>query len=118
MCTEARDQTVCFQRTGKVQSFRLVRLNRPQLFTRDALITYFAANSLWLTSFASTAVYLLNDLHVFDPVEMAWTDLSSSVAGTPPSARAFHGFASVAGMLYVHDGEDYNGNCSREDEGV
>ena len=46
----------------------------------------------------------LNDLHVYDPAEMAWTDLSFPVSGTPPSPRQAHGFTSASGKLYVHGG--------------
>ena len=46
----------------------------------------------------------LNDLHVYDPVAMAWTDLSIPLAGTPPSPRLAHGFATAADKLYVHAG--------------
>jgi len=44
------------------------------------------------------------DLHVFDPATMAWTDLSAATSGTPPSARGGHGFTSAGGKLYVHGG--------------
>ena len=46
----------------------------------------------------------LSDLHVFDPVAMAWTDLSDANPGTPPTARFGHGFTSAGGKLYVHGG--------------
>jgi hypothetical protein len=43
----------------------------------------------------------LNDLHSFDPATMTWT-LLSSVNGPPP--RAWHGFTSAGGKLYVYGG--------------
>ena len=46
----------------------------------------------------------LGDLHVYDPVAMAWTDMSAAVSGTPPSPRYNHGFTSTGGRLYVHGG--------------
>ena len=52
---------------------------------------------------------LLQDLHVYDPAAMAWTDLSAAASGTPPSARAYHGFTSAGGKLYVHGGIDGSG---------
>ena len=48
---------------------------------------------------------VLGDLHSFDPVAMAWTDLSASVNGTAPTARFRHGFTSAEGKLYVHGGQ-------------
>ncbi len=55
---------------------------------------------------ADCAGLVLNDLHVYDFVANSWTDLSSSAAGIPPTARAFHGFASAGGKLYVYGGQD------------
>ena len=52
---------------------------------------------------------LLQDLHVYDPAAMAWTDLSATASGTPPSARMYHGFTSAGGKLYVHGGYDGSG---------
>ena len=46
----------------------------------------------------------LNDFHVYSPAYMTWFDLSSHAYGTPPTARAGHGFASAGGKLYVHGG--------------
>jgi hypothetical protein len=46
------------------------------------------------------------DLHVYNPAAMAWTDLSTAASGTPPPARGFHGFTSAGGKLYVHGGFD------------
>ena len=50
---------------------------------------------------------MLGDLHVYDPVAMAWTDLSAAASGTLPSPRAGHGFTAAGGKLYLHGGEDY-----------
>ncbi len=58
---------------------------------------------------------MLQDLHVYDPETMAWTDLSVPASGTPPSARSGHGFTSTGGQLYVHGGiapSDYGGEGS------
>ena len=58
----------------------------------------------------------LGDLHVYDPVAMAWTDLSAAASGTPPSPRAGHGFTAAGGKLYVHGGCD-SGDWEREGRG-
>jgi len=47
---------------------------------------------------------VLSDLHAFDPIAVAWTDLTEGVHGIPPQARVSHGFASAGGKLYVHGG--------------
>ena len=47
---------------------------------------------------------LLNDLFMFDPYEMTWTNLTNSVRGTPPSPRERHGFTSTNGTLFVFGG--------------
>ena len=47
-----------------------------------------------------------NDLWMFDPAARAWTDLTATFQGTPPSVRDSHGFASAGGMLYVQGGHD------------
>jgi hypothetical protein len=48
---------------------------------------------------------LLNDLHVYNPVNGSWTNLSTPASGNPPSARYSHGFASAGGKLYVMGGK-------------
>jgi len=53
---------------------------------------------------------VLSDLHAFDPIAVAWTDLSAQVNGTVPTARCWHGFTSADGKLYVHGGQDTDGN--------
>ena len=45
----------------------------------------------------------LSDLHVFDPLRLAWTDLTAATAPWPP-ARAVAGTVAVAGRLLVHGG--------------
>ena len=47
-----------------------------------------------------------NDLHVYDPVAMAWTEL---YAYASPSPRFSHGFTAAGGRLYVHGGEGIDG---------
>ena len=47
---------------------------------------------------------LLGDLHAYDPVAMAWSDLSAGASGRPPAPRGSHGFAAAGGLLYVHAG--------------
>ncbi len=51
----------------------------------------------------------LQDLRVFDPATMAWTELSAATSGTPPSARSCFGFTSAGGKLYVHGGSGNSG---------
>ena len=50
----------------------------------------------------------LNDLHVYDPAAQAWTDLSNTTVGVPPSSRSGHGFTAIGARLYVHGG--FNGS--------
>ena len=58
----------------------------------------------------SFAAYV-SDLHAFDPIVMAWEDLSAALSGAAPSPRYAHGFASesAGGRLYVHGGVDKTG---------
>ena len=59
-----------------------------------------------LTRRAAASGLVRQDLHVFDPDTVSWTDLSAIARGAPPSARAGHGLASAGGKLYVHAGDD------------
>jgi len=52
---------------------------------------------------------LLNDFHVYDPANIRWTDLSAAASGSPPAPRDGHGFALLAGKLYVHGGYGNSG---------
>jgi N-acetylneuraminic acid mutarotase len=45
-----------------------------------------------------------NDLHVYDPVAKRWTDLSSPLLGSPPSARYLHSAFVAYGKMYVFGG--------------
>lgn len=45
-----------------------------------------------------------NDLHVFDPVEKTWTELTESMTGTPPARRHAMGMVASGGLLYVFGG--------------
>ena len=47
------------------------------------------------------------DFYVFDPDEMAWTNLSNARFG--PSPRHSHGFVFASGKLYVQGGRDESG---------
>ena len=47
-----------------------------------------------------------NDLHVYDPVAMAWTELYASAS---PFPRYSYGFTAAGGRLYVHGGEGIDG---------
>ena len=43
----------------------------------------------------------LNDLQMYDPDTLRWTDLPTS---SPPYSRFSHGFKVVNGKAYVHGG--------------
>jgi hypothetical protein len=74
---------------------------------------YIATNLFALNRILVAAAELNNELHAYDPLSMTWFDLSSYFqAGTPPTARNGHGFTSAGGKLYVHGGQDANGNGS------
>jgi hypothetical protein len=48
-----------------------------------------------------------NDLHVLDPSAgpAAWKDLSTRTRGPVPSPRAFHGFVTEGGRIFVFAGQ-------------
>ena len=52
----------------------------------------------------------VNDLFVFGPSRMMWTDLSDATSGTPPSPRYNHGFKAAGGKLFVFGGKDGTGS--------
>ncbi len=52
----------------------------------------------------------MQDLHVFDPTILAWTDLTAAARGAPPAARYCHGFSADGGRLYVFGGMELNGS--------
>ena len=54
--------------------------------------------------FARAAAGVLTDLFAFDPVALAWTDLSESAAGAGPTPRARAGLAAAGGRLFVFGG--------------
>jgi hypothetical protein len=58
-----------------------------------------------------TSFDLADDLYSFDPATMAWTLLSAADDARRPSARVKHGFTSAGGLLYVHGGYGYDGEC-------
>jgi hypothetical protein len=47
-----------------------------------------------------------DDLHVFNTNTRVWSELTSSVVGIKPAARAFHGYTAEGGYLYVHGGSN------------
>ena len=63
-----------------------------------------ADGKLFVHGGCSYAACPADDLHVFDPVEKVWTDLSAPAGGIAPTARYSHGFTSADGKLYVHGG--------------
>jgi hypothetical protein len=53
---------------------------------------------------------LLDDLHVYEPANRTWTDLSGeSVTGPAPVPRYRHGFTAAGGLLYVFGGGSWTG---------
>ncbi len=50
-----------------------------------------------------------NDLLMFEPHAMAWTNLSSIALGLPPVPSRFQGFTSSGGKLFVFGGWDGQG---------
>lgn len=54
---------------------------------------------------------LLNDINMYAPSKISWTDLSVAVSGIPPSPRDGHGLAVEGGKLYVHGGVGNSGAC-------
>ncbi len=46
----------------------------------------------------------LNDLRMLDLSARVWTDRSGTMYGSPGRPRAFAGFASADGLLYLHGG--------------
>jgi hypothetical protein len=52
----------------------------------------------------------LQGLFVFDPVELAWSDISNKAIGDAPAPRKDFGFASADGKLFVHGGYNPLGN--------
>jgi hypothetical protein len=57
----------------------------------------------------------LSDLQVYDPAHNAWTDLSVPAGGVPPPGRAWHGFTTAGGRLYVYAGWKGSGEHKRAD---
>jgi hypothetical protein len=51
----------------------------------------------------------LNDLYVYDPISLTWTDLVLPTTSAYPASRLWMGFAAVGEMLYVHGGYSANG---------
>ena len=48
----------------------------------------------------------LGDLHVYDLVTAAWTDLTSLVNGDVPTPRYSQGFTSIGEKIYLFGGWD------------
>ena len=57
---------------------------------------------------------VLGDFHVYDHTVMGWTDLSS-LTSNPPSPRAYPGFSSVGGKLYVNAGVNGDGDDEKSE---
>jgi hypothetical protein len=54
----------------------------------------------------------LNDYHEFDPVSLAWFDLSEITSGNTPQVRENPGFISFGEKLYLFGGYNYiSGSC-------
>ncbi len=48
----------------------------------------------------------MNDLFVFDPMQLLWTDLTALATGLAPSPRGGAVFATIAGRFYAFGGWD------------
>jgi hypothetical protein len=48
---------------------------------------------------------------VFNPVELAWSDVSNRTSGGTPSPRSDFGFALAGNKLYVHGGYNPSGDA-------
>ena len=51
----------------------------------------------------------MNDVYMFNSITMAWTDISSSVNGIPPSRRYGHGFSRWISTFVVFGGKGSTG---------
>ena len=51
----------------------------------------------------------LADLHVYEPTNRTWTDLSDSMSGSVPAARYRQGFEAAGGQLYLFAGFGWSG---------
>ncbi len=58
--------------------------------------------------------YLLG-LFAFDPVQLAWSDISCKTSGIVPSPRKDFGLASAGGKFFVHGGYNPLGNIFDSD---
>ena len=47
---------------------------------------------------------MLQDLFIFEPDKVTWTQMTEVMIGNPPSPREWHGFTAAAGLLYVFGG--------------
>ena len=54
--------------------------------------------------FARFPAVSFDDLYVFDPSSLTWTNATATASGPAPSGRSQHGFAASSGRLYVHGG--------------
>jgi hypothetical protein len=52
---------------------------------------------------------LLGDLHVYEPANGTWTDLTETAGGTWPIARFHHGLTSAGGLIYLFGGSGGQG---------
>ena len=91
----------------------------------NCLVKYYSFNNyLWNDTMMdlekNSAVYfnllqtiadtgLLNDLHMYDPHNISWSDLTVTLTDPWPSPRDGHGFTSTGGKLYVHGGYGTDG---------
>ncbi len=86
----------------------------PKRFSRLVGLARPRALCFLRTQYTCCCPGFFQDLHVYDPDTMAWTDLSATASGTTPSARWGHGFALARGKLYVHGGNGDSGGYIRQ----
>ena len=52
------------------------------------------------------------DVHIFDPLNSTWMDISGFVRGVAPLPSFGYGITSVSGNIYLHGGNDKGGHPS------
>ena len=96
----------------------LVSSNFVLLYSMDFWVLYYdheykSYDCIYLWSYWLQSAGDMNDLHVYDPENRTWTNISISASGTPAPPRDSHGFTSTGGKIYVHGGEYGTGRRKR-----
>jgi hypothetical protein len=67
-------------------------------------------NAIYFILTGTAGTSFLSSMSVFDPVELAWRDVSNKTSGVSPSPRSDFGFALAGNKLYVHGGYNPSGD--------